>query len=152
MPALEHADLSILASLLLTGHSIRVTPHGRSMRPLLNGVSDRVDVEPLSGMPQENDLVFYRDQSGALAVHRVCCVHAESDCADMLGDGNLVTEYAIPLTDVYGRVSVIHRGDRDISVKDAGYRRYVRFWRKALPVRRYLLKAYELFCKRKGTK
>ena len=132
-------DASITVALIAEGHTVRLTPQGTSMLPLLNGKTDSVVVGPLQGAPKAGDLVFYRDANGTLVVHRVLQTNEAAGTCDIMGDGNLSVERGIPLTDVYGRADRICRNGREFSARNIFYLVYVLIWTHTKRFRRRLL-------------
>ena len=143
-------DASITAALIAEGHSVRLTPQGTSMLPLLDGRTDSVVVGPLQGTPRRGDLVLYRDANGVLVVHRVLCVHDETGACDLLGDGNVTTERAIPPARIFGRVCRICRSGREFSARNPLYLFYVWVWTHTKRFRRRLLQLAEKYKLSKG--
>ena len=140
-------DASITVALIASGRSVRITPHGKSMLPLLNGKTDTVVVGPLQGAPKKGALVLYREAGGDLAVHRVMRAQAEAGVCDILGDGNEMPERGVPLTDVYGRVERICRNGREFSTQNLFYLFYVWVWTHTKRFRRRLLQLAEKYTK-----
>ena len=132
---------SITAALIASGRPMRLTPRGKSMLPLLDGEKDSVLAASFPGLPRKGDVVLYRDRSGALAVHRVIRVDKAGNCCDLLGDGNLAVEKAIPGENIYGRVERICRRGKDFSVRHPLYRLYGFAW---VALRRYRKKLFRL--------
>ena len=133
-------DASITAALISAGRSVRITPHGNSMLPLLDGKNDSVVVGPLRGTPKKGDLVLFRDGEGALVLHRVIRVDAESRACDMLGDGNVTPEREIPPERIIGQAESICRKGRAFSVRHPLFVLYGWIWTHTVRRRARLLR------------
>lgn len=138
---------SITAALLASGRSVRVTPQGKSMLPLLDGKMDSVVVNPLRGSPKRGDLALYREPGGELVLHRITRVYAEKGVCDVRGDGNLGLE-KVPIACMYGVAGRICRKGREFSVRHPLYLAYVWGWCHTRRFRKKLLKLYQKYQKR----
>ena len=107
------------------------------MLPTIRG--DR-DILTLSWAPeklQKYDLPLYRRDNGHFVIHRVVKV-APDGTYTMCGDHQWKLEPGITKEQIVGLVQTIERKGRVFSVSNGHYRRWVRFWVWALPLRRYL--------------
>ncbi len=125
-----------------SGHTATINVKGYSMRPFLENCRDRV----ILAAPPENlsvgDAVLAEIRPKVYVLHRIIARDGEHLC--LMGDGNLRGTEQCRTTDVIGIVTHYIYRHRVVSASDPRLCRLIRFWRKALPVRRYLLYVYRL--------
>ncbi len=109
-----------------------LSPHGRSMRPLIRGGRDTVVVEPLRHAPRRGELVMYAKRDGLYIIHRIVGV---SDGRYLTRGDNCISCECVPRERMVGVVVEICRGGRHISVDDWQYRAYVWLWMRLAPLR-----------------
>lgn len=125
--------LKEVARLLVEGRDVVVVPKGHSMLPFIRGGVDRVMLRKLDKV-KVGDIVLAVVE-GHYVLHRVIAVGA--DRVDLMGDGNLKgVEHAL-LANVAGTVVEIITPHNRHHKPTNGW-----LWRKALPLRKYLLKIY----------
>lgn len=129
------------------GDIVRLLGMGNSMRPLLEGGRDYIDM--ISVQPDTelriNDVVFYRTPDNQYVTHRI--YDATEAGYSMLGDGNLSVEPLIGRDHIYLKAIGFVRKGSYISVDSSGYQSYVRLWRRLYPIRIHLLRLYHRYCK-----
>lgn len=134
--------MSEIAQLLSEGREVVMTPKGNSMLPFIRGEVDSVRLRKTERL-QVGDIVLAHFD-GRFLLHRVIALDGEK--VTLMGDGNLKGTEEGPRSEVFGKVVEIITPQKRHRKPGKG-----RLWRKALPVRRYLLKAYrkgtKLFCK-----
>ncbi|MBN1510513.1 MAG: S24/S26 family peptidase [Phycisphaerae bacterium] len=109
---------------------------GASMQPFVRD-GDTLTVEPVTtAAPRPGDIVFLKSATGNILVHRV--VRRAADRVITRGDGSLLTDEPVPMSQVIGRVVVIQRGERTIQVSRAWRRVTGLVWMRLWIVRRVL--------------
>jgi len=125
--------MPIISRQLAEGKSVRFTPTGNSMAPMLR---HNEDVVILSSLPEElnlYDLVLYKRDSGSYVLHRIVGTFETSNDAAklsyiMLGDNQYTKEYGIDHSQIIGVVTSFVRDGREHSVEENGYKAYCRVW------------------------
>lgn len=107
------------------GKSVRFSPRGTSMLPMLRQGIDSVVLSPLPEMLKKYDLPLYQRSNGQFVLHRVVEAGQTYTC---LGDNQFVKERDLNHDQIIGLVTAFYRGDRKHSVTEPGYRLYCRFW------------------------
>lgn len=125
----------LLKETLSQGGAFRLTVTGTSMVPTIRGGRDRVTLIQPPERLQKADLPLYRRVNGQFVLHRVIEV-AKDGTYVMCGDHQWTPEPNIRPEQIIGLVQSIERKGKSFSVENAHYRRWVRFWVWALPLRK----------------
>lgn len=139
--------MPLIRERLEAGQSVRFSPHGTSMLPMLRQGRDRVILSPVSGPLKKYDIPFYRRDNGQYVLHRIVKTGDHYTC---IGDHQYETEPDIRQDQIIAVVTAFTRDDREIPVTDPGYRWYCRLWHWSRPVRRVLVWAREWLGRRLG--
>lgn len=119
---------------LASGHSVRFSPKGVSMLPMLREGRDSVELSPLPEKLKKFDLPLYQRENGKYILHRIVGV---GECYTCVGDNQFVLEHGLRREQMIGMVTAFYRGKRRISVCAPGYRIYCRIWHWSRPVRHF---------------
>lgn len=132
---------------LAAGRSVRFSPRGISMLPMLRQGKDTVTISPVPGKLRKYDLPLYQRDDGKYILHRIVGVGDTYTC---VGDNQFVVEKGVRHDQIIGLVSEFSRDEQAISVKNRRYQIYCRVWhytrflrrcwRKAISVLRRLVK------------
>ena len=122
---------------LAEGKSVRFSPRGTSMLPMLRQESDSVVLSPLPQKLKKYDLPLYQRDNGQYVLHRV--VRAEETITCM-GDNQFEKETGLRHDQMIAVVTAFHRGSRKHSVNEPGYWFYCRFWHYSRPIRHFWLR------------
>lgn len=130
--------LDEVAALLADGRRVSLRVKGQSMHPFLVEGRDVVCLQRLP-MVEVGDIVLARIPRRGYVLHGVyaCAPHE----VVLMGDGNVNGREVCSPEAVCGTVvEVVHRG-KGCAARSAAARRWARWWRWCLPLRRYLLAA-----------
>lgn len=129
------------------GNTVRLLGIGSSMRPLLEGGRDFIDLIAVNQETElcKHDIVFYKSNDNQYVTHRIYSVSENS--FHMLGDGNLSVEPLIQRENIYLKAIGFVRKGKYVSVKSKVYQGYSFLWRKLYPFRIHLLRHYQRYCK-----
>ena len=109
------------------------TPTGHSMRPFIRADRDQVLVRPLVGRAVRGDVLLYVNGRGEQVLHRV--IRPIEGGSLIRGDA-CYTDERVPAESVLGRMEVLYRGDREISVRRSVLHRLaVCLWLVIYPLR-----------------
>lgn len=122
------------ADLLSRGIEVILMTKGNSMLPFIRGEKDSVNLKKY-GAVEVGDIVLARIAPQRYVLHRIIAL--EGDKVTLMGDGNLVGTETCRLSDILGTVREIIRPNGSTRKVTKGT-----FWRKLLPVRRYILWIY----------
>ena len=125
------------ADLLSRGIEVILMTKGNSMLPFIRGEKDSVNLKKY-GAVEVGDIVLARIAPQRYVLHRIIAL--EGDKVTLMGDGNLVGTETCRLSDILGTVREIIRPNGSTKKVTKGT-----FWRKLLPVRRYILWIYRKF-------
>lgn len=118
------------------GHPVTLRVKGNSMLPFIYGGRDNVRfVKP--SQYHVRDIALAEVGKGVYVVHRI--IQIEGDRVTLMGDGNICGKEHCRLADLAGFVECIIREEREIDPYSEKYRRWDRWWRRLLPVRRWIL-------------
>lgn len=121
-------------------HTATIWVKGYSMRPFLEHARDRVILAYPTSPLQVGDAVLAEVSPGQYVLHRI--IEIEGDALTLMGDGNIRGVEHCRVSDVAGVVTHYIRPKRTLRADDAGLMRRIRWWRRCLPIRRYLLLVY----------
>ena len=132
------AMVPLMAETLAQGHSVRFSPKGVSMLPMLRQGLDSVVLSPAPGILRKYDIPLYRRDNGQYVLHRIIAVGDTYTC---MGDNQFRPEPGVRDDQIIGMVTAFYRGDRRIPVTSPGYRIYCRLWHHTRPLRRFFHRA-----------
>ncbi len=129
------------------GNTVRLLGVGNSMRPLLEGGRDYIDLIAVDKDTRlcADDIVLYKSHDNQYVVHRIYSVTKNG--FDLIGDGNLNIESMIPRDHIYLKAIGFVRKGKYLPISSKWYRGYVLLWRKLYPIRKYLLRLYQSYHK-----
>lgn len=134
----QETDLASLMPLiqenLNNGKSIRFSPSGISMLPMLRQGIDSVVLSPIPGKLKKYDLPLYQRENGKYVLHRIIRVGDTYTC---IGDNQFVEESGIRQDQLLALVTGFYRGENYHSVNEPAYRLYCRFWQMSRPLRHF---------------
>ncbi len=117
---------------LEAGHSVRFSPSGISMLPMLRDGIDSVILSPLPEKLRKYDLPLYRRASGQYVLHRVIKVGRTYTC---IGDNQFYKETDLQHGQMIALVTSFYRNNKEIQTSNLGYQIYCRFWHYSRPIR-----------------
>lgn len=120
---------------LAAGQTVRFSPRGVSMRPMLREGIDSVILSPVPEKLKQYDLPLYRRENGQYVLHRVI---RAGDTYTCIGDNQMVLEPGVNHDQMIAIVSGFFRGKNYHSVKEPGYWIYCRVWYLGKRLRRFL--------------
>ena len=126
--------MPLIIEALSRGQSVRFSPTGVSMLPMLRQGIDSVVLSSVPEKLQKYDVPLYQRENGKYVLHRVVDAGHTYIC---IGDNQFVYERGLRHDQMIAVVSEFYRGDKKYSVKDIRYRLYCVVWDKSRPVRRF---------------
>lgn len=129
---------------LAAGKSVKFSPRGVSMLPMLRQGIDSVVLSPLPEKLRKYDLPLYRRDNGKYVLHRIVKAGQTYTC---IGDNQFAPEPGLRQDQMIAVVTAFTRGSRRIPVTDLGYRLYCRVWHWTRPVRRFLGRVKRFVCR-----
>ena len=117
--------LPLIEECLSAGQSVKFSPRGISMLPMLVQGRDSVTISPAPKKLKKFDIPLYRRANGSFVLHRVVKVEQTYTC---VGDNQIAYEHGVTHESVIGVVSSFNRNGKDISVTNPWYMMYCRFW------------------------
>ena len=133
----EHfAELDTLMPLiresLAAGRSVRFSPRGISMLPMLRQGLDSVVLSPLPEKLHKYDLPLYQRDDGSYVLHRIVRTGETYTC---IGDNQFKKEFGLRRDQMIALVTAFYRGEKRMSTSDPGYRMYCCLWHLSRPLR-----------------
>lgn len=125
--------MPLIREQLERGQTVRFSPRGTSMLPMLRQGLDTVTLSPAPGALHKYDLPLYRRENGQYVLHRVVKAGHTYTC---MGDNQFAPEPGICHEQVIAVVTAFSRGSREYSVHSPAYWFYCRIWHYSRPVRR----------------
>lgn len=117
--------MPLIKERLAAGQSVRFSPKGTSMLPMLRQGIDSVVLSPLSGELRKFDLPLYQRDNGQFVLHRIVAAKGTYTC---IGDNQFELERGVRLNQMIGVVTAFYRGEKRHSVFELRYRLYCRVW------------------------
>ncbi|MBO5270612.1 MAG: S24/S26 family peptidase [Clostridia bacterium] len=117
--------MPLIRERLAAGQSVKLSPRGVSMRPMLREGLDSVTLSQPPTRLKKYDIPLYLREDGTYVLHRVVRVGETYTC---IGDNQFVKEHGIPHERVIAVVTAFTRGGKSRSVGAISYRIYCRFW------------------------
>lgn len=123
---------------LAAGQSVRFSPRGVSMLPLLQEGRDSVVLSPLPDELKKYDLVLYRRDDGSYVLHRIVAAGRTYTC---IGDNQFTAEPGLRRDQMIAVVTAFSQGDRLVSAQSPMYKIYCRVWHFSRPARHFWRRA-----------
>ena len=111
-------------------------PKGTSMFPMLREDRNEICVVRADDI-SAYDVVLYVRDNGAYVLHRIIGIDASGYVC--CGDNQWIPEHGVRRGQIIGRLDRWYKGDREYTVRDKAYLRYVKFWCKSLGLRHFIL-------------
>lgn len=111
---------------LAKGKTVRFSPRGTSMLPMLRQGQDQVELSPLPEQLRRFDIPFYQRDNGQYVLHRI--VGREQDLFVCLGDNQFQKEYGVRGDQMIAVVTAFSRNGTWHSVTERSYWLYCRAW------------------------
>lgn len=126
--------MPLIREALAAGQSVRISPRGVSMLPMLRQGKDSVVLSPISGKLSRFDLPLYRRENGAYVLHRIVEAGETYTC---MGDNQFIAERELKHAQMIAIVTAFYRGGKKHAVTESGYQLYCRIWHYSRPLRRF---------------
>ena len=127
--------MPLIRETIAEGKSVRFSPRGISMLPMLRQGVDSVILSAVPEKLHKFDLPLYQREDGKYVLHRIVKVEETYTC---MGDNQFEAEPGLQHCQMIAMVTSFTRGDREIPVTALSYRFYCRFWHYSRPVRHIL--------------
>lgn len=118
---------------LSRGQSIRFSPRGVSMLPMLRQGIDSVVLSPLPERLKKYDIPLYQRDNGQYILHRIVKVGDTYTC---LGDNQFAEEKGVRPDQMIAVVTAFYRKDRMYKTDDVSYQCYCWLWHYSRGMRR----------------
>ena len=126
--------MPIIRESLSAGQSVRFSPRGVSMLPMLRQGIDTVTLSTLPEKLKKYDLPLYQRDDGKYVLHRVVKAGESYTC---IGDNQFVYEPGLRHDQMIALVTAFSRGDKEHSVDEFGYKLYCRVWHHSRAFRHF---------------
>ena len=122
------------------------TPQGISMRPMLYGGRDEIELIKPTFPLQKYSLPLYVRKNGSVILHRVINTQKADgqNCYTMRGDNTFENEFGITDEQIVAVVTRFKRNGVWHSVDEKGYLLYSKVWHLIFPIRRLFKRAFSL--------
>ena len=125
----------LMCEQLAAGGTVRFSPRGVSMLPMLREGLDSVELSPVPDRLQRFDIPLYRRRSGEYVLHRVV---AEGETYTCMGDNQYVPETGLAHEQMIAVVTAFYRKNKRCSMSGLGYRVYCYVWHYSRNLRHFL--------------
>ena len=119
---------------LEAGKTVKFSPRGVSMLPMLRQGIDSVVLSPAPEKLKKYDLPLYRRDNGKYILHRVVEAGETYTC---IGDNQFDFENGVRHDQIIAVVTAFTRGEKMHSVQEIGYQAYCRFWHYSRGIRHF---------------
>ena len=127
--------MPLIRESLAEGKSVKFSPSGVSMLPMLRPGKDMVTLSPITKPLKKYDIPLYQRDTGQYVLHRIMSVGETYTC---IGDNQNVYEHDIREEQMIAVVTSFTRNGKEISVTAFSYRFYCHIWRWLRPVKKFL--------------
>ena len=124
--------MPLIRERIAAGETVRFSPRGTSMLPMLRQGVDQVVLAPVPERLKKYDLPFYQRDNGQFVLHRIVKVGETYTC---VGDNQFERERGLRHDQMIGVVISFTRGSKEHSVDELSYRIYCSFWHHSRLVR-----------------
>ena len=125
--------MPLIEERLAAGQTVRFSPRGGSMLPMLRQGIDSVTLSPVPQRLRKYDLPRYRRDNGQYVLHRVVATEAERYTC--MGDNQFRPEHGLRHEQMIAVVTAFARNGREHSTQEWAYRLYCRVWHFSRPLR-----------------
>jgi hypothetical protein len=125
--------LPLIKECLSAGQSVKFSPRGISMLPMIVQGRDSVTLSSAPEKLKKFDIPLYRRADGSFVLHRVVKVRDTYTC---IGDNQFKAEPGVTHESVIAVVTSFTRKGKTYSVSCVGYRLYCVLWHASRPTRR----------------
>ena len=108
------------------GKTIRFSPRGTSMLPMLRQGQDQVELSPLPEKLCRFDIPFYQRDNGQYVLHRI--IEVKGETYTCLGDNQFQKEYGVRADQMIAVMTAFYRDGARHTVTEWPYRLYSRIW------------------------
>ena len=122
---------------LAAGESVKFTPHGTSMLPMILGGRDQVVLSPKPKTWKKYDLPLYQRDDGQYVLHRIVAVGETITC---IGDNQFAYETGIRPDQMIAVVTAFIRKGRVYRVDTLSHRCYRCLWHRSRALRHFAVR------------
>lgn len=129
-----------ILAVMETGAAAPLVISGNSMSPFLVHGRDTVFLTPPPESLKTGDMIFYRRDSGAYVLHRICAVEADAYC--LIGDAQREKEHGIRRDQILGLVTAVRRKGKLLKKGSFWWTFFETVWIRMIPARPLALRLY----------
>ena len=126
--------MPLIREALDDGKTVRFSPRGISMLPMLRQGIDDVVLSPLPEKLKKYDLPLYQRDDGHFVLHRIVRVGETYTC---IGDNQFELEHGLRHDQMIAVVTAFYRAGEYHSVSELGYQIYCRLWHYSRGLRHF---------------
>ena len=126
--------MPLIQERLVAGQTVRFSPMGISMLPMLRQGIDSVVLSPVPEKLKKYDLPLYQRHDGKYVLHRII---RAGDTYTCMGDNQFQPEPGLHHDQMLALVTAFYRDERQIRCDSLMYQLYCRIWHYSRPVRRF---------------
>ncbi len=117
--------IPLICERINAGQSVRFSPRGISMLPMIRPGIDTVTLSPMPERLKKYDIPLYQRSNGKYVLHRVIKTGETYSC---MGDNQFIIEKNLRHSQMIAVVTAFSRGENEYSVNVWHHRLYCRFW------------------------
>lgn len=126
--------MPLIQETLSAGKTVKFSPRGISMLPMLRQGVDSVILSPVPEKLHKYDLPLYQRDDGHFVLHRIVKTGETYTC---IGDNQFDFEQGLRHDQMIALVTAFTRDGREIAVTNIWYGLYCRFWHYSRPLRHF---------------
>jgi hypothetical protein len=126
--------MPLIREYLAAGKTVKFSPRGISMLPMLRQGIDDVVLSPIPEKLKKYDLPLYQRGDGHFVLHRIVRVGETYSC---IGDNQFELEHGLRHDQMIALVTAFYRNGKYHSVNELTYRIYCRFWHYSRGLRHF---------------
>ena len=124
--------MPLIQESLALGKTVKFSPRGISMLPLLRQGEDNVILSPVPEKLKKYDLPLYQRDDGSYILHRIVAAGETYTC---IGDNQFELETGLRQDQMIALVTAVERNGKVIPVTDWHYGLYCRVWHHSRTLR-----------------
>ena len=126
--------MPLMREYLAAGKTVKFSPRGISMLPMLRQGIDDVVLSPIPEKLKKYDLPLYQRDDGHFVLHRIVKAGETYTCT---GDNQFELEHGLRHDQMIAVVTAFYRAGKYHSVNELGYRFYCRVWHYSRGLRHF---------------
>lgn len=129
--------MPLIREQLSYGQSVRFSPKGKSMLPMLRENRDSVVLSSITEKLKKYDLPLYQRENGQYVLHRIIEINKSDNTYTCIGDNQFVKEHGLRKEQMIAIVTAFERNGEEYRMTEFSYQLYCRCWHYSRKLRHF---------------